>query len=120
MMNYLRVYPMGKMQVKYSWNANRHTTLLTKFKDVMSGLNDLFQVNVKIGDSLGHLEDGRTFSYNDMDFSQYAISICQKNIVNKDVEYKNKWKVDCRYCLRLFRFYIHNLETYTCNRPIGN
>eukprot|EP01083_Nonionella_stella_P046056 123329_1 len=95
LLNYLVTYPLGKIQIKMSWNAHVLSHELLENHSYIRGLEYLFRIDIKEGGSTE--EDKETDLCTDMDFEQYAMSVSNKDVDNVE-NYENKWNVDCRYC----------------------
>eukprot|EP01083_Nonionella_stella_P067779 179506_1 len=102
-LNYLMTYPLGKIQIKSSWNVflycgYGHSLDLLKESDIR-GLSRLVnKIDIKKG---GNTEkDKKRHLYYETDFKQYAISASNKDANDKNIDYNcnTQWKVDCRYC----------------------
>eukprot|EP01083_Nonionella_stella_P133795 406810_1 len=97
LLNYLIAYPLGKIQIKLSWNAHSWRHHLLVYKSYLQALGRMLRIDIKEGGTTN--EDESTDFYTDMDFKQYAICASNKDIDDKDTQYhENKWKVDCRHC----------------------
>ena len=91
MMQYLITYPLGKLQFKWTYNAEKHSYLNERLKHQMKGLNGLFRVDVR--------KAGSFKKNNEMDrYKVYAISASKKDLHEHNVHHDNKWKTDCRWC----------------------
>eukprot|EP01083_Nonionella_stella_P303226 1048807_1 len=101
LLTYLMTYPLGKIQVKLSWNTDRWDHHLLSHRSYLKSLSQMVRIDIKEGGTTH--KDSNTHFYTDMDFHQYAISASNmKHSISKDDKdtkhHENKWKVDCRFC----------------------
>eukprot|EP01083_Nonionella_stella_P047963 128456_1 len=78
--NYLMTYPSGKIQFKFSWNANtdKHDLYESIHDRYIRGLDRVFRFDIKYEGSIAN--SNHKDLYTDMDFKQHAISASNKGI----------------------------------------
>merc|ERR1712228_51237 len=77
--NYLVTYPLGKIQFKWTYNAENHSMVNEQLTRCMNGLNGLFRVSTK--------KAGSFEKYVEMDaYKMYAISALKMDLHQKDTD----------------------------------
>eukprot|EP01083_Nonionella_stella_P173065 595841_1 len=94
---YLMLYPIGKIQCRFTCNAEDHD-LGWELQRNMKGLDTFLKVCVKRSGNVFPFNDPPRCCYNKTDFKQGSISAVPKHVSDQDVHHESRWKVDCRYC----------------------
>merc|ERR1711920_1150822 len=89
-MNYLVTYPLGKIQLKWTYNVEAHYFYLeSTLRICFKGIDGLFRIAVR-EKSIFHVNDKDRDGY-----GVYAISASKKDLAEHNVHHQNKWIADC-------------------------